>query len=692
VYHQVFACHAACTGAAICDDVFIVAPLAEGLALAAELKRVLKQDLDLDLDVPKFNCYFPGDRINDDEHAHALFQNALQANPQLACLSGMDAGISKTGLRVAGVPIGNDEWVQKFVQAKAAAIQADVGKLDIISDGPIHYQMLRFCQNTRRAFLGRNTPAPLISDIFADVDATILEALCRKGTTNAHGEWTAVFRSFVDIKLQLPHFRAGFGFTSNASSAISAFCAASVSLMQWLGSCSHAEQNFIDLASTWAPGQNSANLDQWSAPILLALKQAHQVLLTDFGCHEWSIDSDGPAPASAVLQIEGSSPNPAANAPQSASRNVVPPLTLLPLTLLYSTQTVASNLDGNAKAPTVPAQRVITAHLMRFWPSHQYVLGDISLTRSEETLGLQSSQRFKACPTDPDDTNFGLHFPTPATDSQVQTDPSLREKVWHLNWMPLAFLASLRPKRQPTRFTGEIWVNFFCQALGAPIPLLHAHAVTCTQCACQKFVLDQYRDHVLTCKKHTGAIAGHDHVMNVSAQRARNSGLRVHINRKVATTAADSNKQGDVQAMEFGIPGYNDLVWDVSIVSHKIGSSTQHGLDGKLQLGDYLDVRARIKNNRYKRDYAARTSLSHLQSFLSLAKFILNFYVSCACWLTCRRSSTSISLGTKRTSGMSVSSGVGLAHSATIGMRLALPVHTVQPYALICRYMAPLTP
>ena len=49
------------------------------------------------------------------------------------------------------------------------------------------------------------------------------------------------------------------------------------------------------------------------------------------------------------------------------------------------------------------------------------------------------------------------------------------------------------------------------------------------------------------------------------------------------------NKQGDVQAMEFGIPGYNDLVWDVSLASNRIGSSTQHGLYGnlKLQLGDY---------------------------------------------------------------------------------------------------------
>ena len=116
-FGRVFVHHADCTGATICDDVFIVAPLAEGLALAAELKQVLKQDLDVNLDVPKFNCFFQGDEINDDERARTLFQNALHANPQLACLSGMDAGISTTGLNVAGVSIGNDEWVQQFVQA-----------------------------------------------------------------------------------------------------------------------------------------------------------------------------------------------------------------------------------------------------------------------------------------------------------------------------------------------------------------------------------------------------------------------------------------------------------------------------------------------------------------------------------------------------------------------------------------------
>jgi len=94
--------------------------------------------------------------------------------------------------------------------------------------------------------------------------------------------------------------------------------------------------------------------------------------------------------------------------------------------------------------------------------------------------------------------------------------------------------------------------------------------------------------------------------MNMWAQLARNSGLRVRVNRKVATTATDNNKQGDVQAMEFDIPGYDDLVWDVSLVCDRIGSSTQHGLNGKLQLVDYLNARAHSKIGKFRRDYAAK--------------------------------------------------------------------------------------
>ena len=197
--------------------------------------------------------------------------------------------------------------------------------------------------------------------------------------------------------------------------------------------------------------------------------------------------------------------------------------------------------------------------------------------------------------------------------------------------MPLAFLARFRPQRQPTRFTGEMWVSFLCQVLRAPIPLLRAHAVARTQCACpgQNFVLDQYGDQVLICKKHTGAIAGHDHVLNVSAHLARNSSLRVRVNRKVATTAADINKQGDVQAMKFGIPGYNYLVWDVFLVCDRIGSSTQMASMVSCNLVTTLTLGPAARSEDTDVIMLSRRLLSHLRSYLSLARFTLNFYVSC---------------------------------------------------------------
>jgi len=154
--------------------------------------------------------------------------------------------------------------------------------------------------------------------------------------------------------------------------------------------------------------------------------------------------------------------------------------------------------------------------------------------------------------------------------------------------------------------------------------------------------------------------------MSVSAQLARNSRLRVRINRKVTTTAADSNKQGDVQAMEFGIPGYNDLVWDMSLVSDRLDSSTQHGLNGKMQLGYHLNARTRSKIGKFRGDYAAK-NIAFAPALLSVAgkihpEFLRLLWVLAD--MQTRWSSTSISLA----SGMSVSSGVGVAYSATIGM------------------------
>jgi len=203
---RVFQRHPDCKGAAICDDIFVVAPLQESLALVAEPKLIMKQDLDLDLDVPKFNCYVPGNHLYDDQ-ARALFKDTSASRQSFSDLAAMDAGVSTNGLRVAGVPIADDAWVTKFVAAKVEAVILDVGKIDhVLTDGMIHYHRMRFCQITRPGFLAHNTPTPLISD---SLGSFILESMCTKGTGGTHIDWTHELRSFANMKLQLPHHQGG---------------------------------------------------------------------------------------------------------------------------------------------------------------------------------------------------------------------------------------------------------------------------------------------------------------------------------------------------------------------------------------------------------------------------------------------------------------------------------------------------
>ena len=89
----------------------------------------------------------------------------------------MGAGVSTDGMRVAGVPVGVDAWVKTFVAKQARLVITDVVKLDVVSDGLLHNQLLNFCQNAHMAFLGRNTPTPLLSE-FMDRWMTLLLRRC----------------------------------------------------------------------------------------------------------------------------------------------------------------------------------------------------------------------------------------------------------------------------------------------------------------------------------------------------------------------------------------------------------------------------------------------------------------------------------------------------------------------------------
>jgi len=126
-------------------------------------------------------------------------------------------------------------------------------------------------------------------------------------------------------------------------------------------------------------------------------------------------------------------------------------------------------------------------------------------------------QRIPAVPKDDQDTIFHEYFPqTDTVDPNAPpanpTAPAEKKKTWNLNWGPLSWMADMSAQRPVTRFSLDLWMSSFFRSVGAPILTLQAHVVGQTIFSCKNFSLDPQDDHVLTCKKHTGATQDHNHV------------------------------------------------------------------------------------------------------------------------------------------------------------------------------------
>jgi len=370
----------------------------------------------------------------------------------------MGAGFSADGMRFARVTVGVDAWVKTFVAKKARAVITDVAKLDVVSDGLIHFQLLIFCQNARMAFLGRNTPTPLLSEILAEVDDTIVEAVCRHGTGGGHVEWSPHLRKFANIKIQVTHFREGFGKTPNEGSAISAFYSATCALIVWLGSHGGARpaQQFADV---WAPRQDLTSADSWHAPFLQALSNSHALLFQDYGCVEWTSARDRvPAPLAAPLVVSSVRPSVGSrNSPPMLSPATLPQLCMLFQSTHADRQAAEASAEPGKRIAKSPLQRTLTAHIMGRWTKHAGALAPISVKRTVEMLELQRAQRFPACPANPASSVFAELFPAPQPEPSQPHVSTEKAKEMHINWNPLAFLSDLSAHQILTRFPPDVW-------------------------------------------------------------------------------------------------------------------------------------------------------------------------------------------------------------------------------------------
>ena len=144
---------------AYADDGYIKGKLSVALQVLTELKRVLKEDVGLELNISETSI------LPKDTTQQAVFDVAhsiIAASPALTQLSG-DISLHSfcpEGFIGIDVPIGTDVFVRSFVATSCRDIIEDVEKLDVIQDGFIHFQLLRFCQATRLQYINSHIMLP----------------------------------------------------------------------------------------------------------------------------------------------------------------------------------------------------------------------------------------------------------------------------------------------------------------------------------------------------------------------------------------------------------------------------------------------------------------------------------------------------------------------------------------------------
>ena len=190
-------------------------------------------------------------------HADASLSNLRE-------LIDTDGVFVSDGIITVGVPLGTDNFVSKYVSDKCRLISDDVEPL---TDGFVHYQILRFCQATRLQYLNAHVPKyDLTSFQQAQVDVKITHALLKKGHPDLWSQWSQADRDWVKYRLHESHDHGGFAITPNSLTRISAFYSSTGRFVAWGGQLSVVAQ------CNYFPAHDLTDPDTWRAPNLDRLK------------------------------------------------------------------------------------------------------------------------------------------------------------------------------------------------------------------------------------------------------------------------------------------------------------------------------------------------------------------------------------------------------------------------------------
>jgi hypothetical protein len=97
--------------------------------------------------------------------------------------------LSVEGIEILGTPIGTDIYIKEYTQKNCLKIINDAVKHDPLTDGFVHFQLIKFCVNTRTQYMSTNITLPpqehFLSVQHVHVDTTITDVILRKGTRDS---------------------------------------------------------------------------------------------------------------------------------------------------------------------------------------------------------------------------------------------------------------------------------------------------------------------------------------------------------------------------------------------------------------------------------------------------------------------------------------------------------------------------
>ena len=160
---------------------------------------------------------------------------------------------------------------------KHTEIIDEVEKLDSIQDGFIHYQFLRFCQDTRLQYLNSHI---LLGNRWViqlqHVDCKIADAILKKGTKHHTDGWDTANKVWTHMVLYLPHPDGGFCVQCNDITKDVVFYTTTSRFVVWLGPFSQERQGL------WLSKDDLKDSSSWSSTPLLVLRDIHNDLVTRY--------------------------------------------------------------------------------------------------------------------------------------------------------------------------------------------------------------------------------------------------------------------------------------------------------------------------------------------------------------------------------------------------------------------------